>query len=200
MIYSLSEYMSTQSRYVGSLSPEYPLLGLLAQQPDHGYELHQRLVADLGQVWHVSQSQVYSILKRLEMHGDITGTVQEQEKLPKRLLYRVTPTGQARFETWLNTPTGSSVRAIRVEFISRLFFACQRGQQFANVLIDAQVDETHKGLARLNQMMDELPPDQVFNRLGLDLRIKQLTSILDWLAKSRILINQMIISSEKGLS
>ena len=35
------------------------LLGLLAIRPDHGYELHQRLSNDLGQVWHISLSQTY---------------------------------------------------------------------------------------------------------------------------------------------
>lgn len=190
MIYSLSEYMSTKSGYIGSLSPEYALLGLLAQQPDHGYELHQRLVAELGQVWHISQSQVYNILKRLETQGDITGTVQEQEKLPSRLFYQLTPTGRARFEAWLNTPTGSSVRAIRVEFITRLYFASQYNQDMVDALINAQVEETSKGLTRLQKMLDGLPPEQVFNRLGLELRINQLSSILEWLEKCRTVTNR----------
>ena len=182
--------MATKSGYIGSLSPEYALLGLLAQQPDHGYDLHQRLTADLGQVWHISQSQVYNILKRLDMHGDITGTIQEQEKLPRRLLYQLTPAGRARFEAWLNTPTGSSVRAIRVEFVTRLYFASQRGLEAANALIDAQAEETCKGLSRLQTMLNDLPPEQAFNRLGLELRVSQLSSILDWLDSCRIVINR----------
>ncbi len=182
--------MVTKSGYIGPLSPEYALLGFLAQRPDHGYELHRRLAAELGQVWHASQSQVYNILKRLEMQGDITGTVQEQEKLPSRLFYQLTPSGRARFDTWLNTPTGSSVRAIRVEFITRLYFANQYNQDMVDALIDSQVEETSKGLARLKGMLDELAPDQIFNRLGLELRINQLISILEWLEKCRSVINR----------
>ena len=57
------------------LSPEYALLGLLDLQPMHGYELHQRLTKELGQIWHVSLSQAYNILKRLEhknlIYGDL---------------------------------------------------------------------------------------------------------------------------------
>lgn len=179
--------MNTKSGYIGSLSPEYALLGLLAQQPAHGYNLHQRLVEELGQIWHISQSQVYNILKRLEARGDITGTLQEQEKLPSRLFYRLTPSGQARFDTWLATPTGNSVRAIRVEFLTRLYFTSQRGQQATDALVDAQFNATLKGLARLQDMLGELPPEQVFNRLGLELRLTQLTSILEWLEKCRTL-------------
>jgi len=65
-----------------SLSPEFALLGLLEQRPAHGYELHQRLYAELGYLWHISLSQAYNILKRLEAQGFIQGAPQPQENLP----------------------------------------------------------------------------------------------------------------------
>lgn len=177
--------MTTRSGYIGSLSPEYALLGFLAQQPDHGYELHQRLVNELGHIWHISQSQVYNILKRLETQGDITGELQPQDKLPSRRFYQLTQAGRSRFETWLNTPTRPSVRAIRVEFITRLYFAHQQGGGVVQVLFQDQVEEIHKGLARLERVQAALPPEQVFNHLSLDLRTRQLRSILDWLEVCR---------------
>jgi PadR family transcriptional regulator, regulatory protein AphA len=182
--------MSTKTSYIGSLSPEYALLGFLAQHPNHGYELHQRLASELGQVWHVSQSQVYNILKRLESHGDIAGAVQEQEKLPSRVLYALTPAGRERFDAWLVAPTGCSVRAIRVEFITRLYFASRSESSQADALIDAQTAEVNKGLVRLCALLDELPIEQVFNRLGLELRINQLSSILGWLEKCRAVVQR----------
>lgn len=182
--------MTSKSGYLGPLSPEYALLGLLAQQPDHGYELHQRLTAALGQVWHVSQSQVYNILKRLEARGDLRGEVQLQGRGPSRLLYELTPAGRARFEAWLQAPTRPSVRAIRVEFITRLYFAGQRSPQAAEALIDAQAQEIARGLARLQRTLGELPPEQTFNRLGVELRINQLTSISAWLERCRSALRQ----------
>ncbi len=68
-----------KSAYVGSLSPEFALLGLLSQGPAHGYELHQKLTTELGQVWHLSQSQIYNILNRLEGKDYIRGMLQEQK-------------------------------------------------------------------------------------------------------------------------
>jgi DNA-binding PadR family transcriptional regulator len=168
-----------------TLSPEYALLGLLARQPAHGYELHQRLSTDLGQVWRLSLSQVYNILNRLESQALIAGEVEEQEKLPARRRYRLTPAGQIRFEAWLRTPTRSSSRAIRVEFITRLYFASTLGEQLAEQLIDTQIAETKAGLERLERSLSELPPHQVFNRLGTDLRQRQLASILSWLQSCR---------------
>jgi DNA-binding PadR family transcriptional regulator len=174
--------MPTRTTYSSALSPEYALLGFLAQKPAHGYDLHLCLTAELGQVWHVSQSQVYNILNRLESQGFITATVQAQEKLPARRSLRLTAAGRQRFDTWLHTTTGSSVRAIRVEFTTRLYFAAALDPALARRLIEDQAAETRAGLDRLTCLLAELPQDQTFNRLGLELRIRQLTSILEWLA------------------
>jgi DNA-binding PadR family transcriptional regulator len=110
--------------YIGTLSPEMALLGQLYGSPGHGYDLHRRVVSDLGQVWHLSQSQAYAILKRLEVQGDISAEEIPQEKLPPRQVLHMTPQGRKRFLDWLETPSGSSTRAIRLEFVTRLYFIC----------------------------------------------------------------------------
>ena len=178
-------HLAGKTAYASALSPEYALLGFLSQQPAHGYELHRRLVDELGQVWHVSLSQAYNILARLESQGLIIGATQPQVKLPARRLFRLTAAGRRRFDAWLQAPTGCSVRAIRVEFTTRLYFASVRGADVAHGLIDAQVAEVERGLLSLRETLDELPPEQTFNRLGLTLRIRQLSSILDWLGECR---------------
>ncbi len=45
---------------------------MLFGEPGHGYNLHRKVVSNLGQVWHLSQSQAYAILKRLETRGEIS--------------------------------------------------------------------------------------------------------------------------------
>lgn len=182
--------ISSRPSNVSELSPEYVLLGLLAVQPSHGYDLHQRLSGELGQVWHIHQNQVYNLLKRLEARGDICGTLQAQDKRPSRVLYQLTPEGRARFEAWLDTPTGISARAIRVEFVSRLYFAQRSSQVMVDRLVAAQIDATRQGLSRLKAVYTRLPPGQVFNRLGMDLRIRQLESILDWLEECRAALGE----------
>lgn len=165
------------------------MLGFLAWQPAHGYDLHQRLLAELGQVWHISQSQLYNLLKRLEAQGDILAALQEQTRLPDRRVFNLTEQGRTRFEKWMETPTGCSVRAIRVEFITRLYFARLQSPESAARLILVQMDETRLGLERLRRKMDDLPPGQTFNRLGLELRLRQLSSVLDWLEDCNALLN-----------
>src|SRR5574342_83662 len=111
-----------RAHHIGTLSPEMALLGQLYGSPGHGYDLHRKVVGDLGQVWHLSQSQAYAILKRLEAQGDISAEEIPQEKLPPRQLLHMTPQGRKRFLDWLEAPTGGSTRAIRLEFVTRLYF------------------------------------------------------------------------------
>jgi DNA-binding PadR family transcriptional regulator len=169
-----------------AVSPEYVLLGLLNQQPAHGYALHERITQELGTIWHISLSQTYNLLNRLEGQGYITGAAQEQEKLPARRRFRLTSAGRRRFEDWLSASTEPSAHAIRVEFLTRLFFAFAISPTNARAVIDQQIVSTQEGLAHLQTLLSELPSDQTFNRLGLEFRARQLTSVIDWLAECRV--------------
>ena len=186
--------MSEYSPSIGSVSPEYALLGFLSLDPAHGYELHQKLTAELGQVWHLSQSQIYSILSRLEKKGLIQGTLQEQKKLPAKRLYKLTTAGQERFDEWLASSSRPSARVIRIEFIARLYFAYSREPDMAVQLVDEQIADTQARLQQLEEIQSTQPTGQIFNQLGLDLRIRQLKSILDWLISCR----DTLASSQKG--
>ena len=149
-----------------ALSPEYVLLGFLNQQPAHGYDLHERIEAELGQIWHISLSQTYNILNRLETQGYIAGVLQEQEKLPARKRFRLTAAGRRRFEDWLSTATESSTRAIRVEFITRLYFACAISPASARTVIDQQIVSTQDGLVHLQTLLGESAARSNFQPTG----------------------------------
>ena len=178
-----------KSSTAGSLSPEFVLLGLLTRGPAHGYELHQKLTLDLCQIWNLSQSQVYNILSRLEGKGFIRGRIQEQEKLPARRMLEITEAGQGHFNNWMFAPSRLSVRAIRIELTTRLYFAQDAEPGLADEIITRQITETKIGLERLILTRSSIPEDQIFNHLGLDLRIRQLGSILDWLDSCRAKIS-----------
>jgi len=169
-----------------SISPEFALLGFLAQRPAHGYDLHQRLVTELGEIWHIRLSQTYNILNRLETQGMIVARLQKQDKLPDRHIFELTPAGLKRFEDWLHTPTPCSVRAIRVEFTTRLYFARAGDPRLARELISKQTNTVEQGIARMEIALERCSTEQAFNRLGLQLRIAQLHIILDWLKQCEV--------------
>lgn len=167
--------------HIGTLSPEMALLGLLFGGSGHGYDLHRKIGTDLGQVWHLSQSQAYSILKRLEAQGDISAEEIAQEKLPARQLLHLSAQGRKRFLEWLDAPSGGSTRAIRMEFVTRLYFLSLYFPKNLPEAFNRQCAEAESHIQRLEQARIELPADQVYNRMSLDLRLKQLHSVLDWL-------------------
>lgn len=175
--------MPQDAAYTPSRSPEYALLGFLASGPAHGYDLHQRLVNELGQVWHASQSQTYSILARLEGQGLVRGTLVPQARLPARRLLELTPAGRAQFEAWLAAPTGASMRAIRVDFITRLYFAARLHPEMVADMVEEEVNLALSAQHVLQASLAALPAGQRHNRLALELRIRQLAAVVDWLAE-----------------
>ena len=62
---------------------ELAVLGLLAEQPLHGYELKKRLSETLGPLWGISFGSLYPALRRLERAGAIEET-EAQESDPSR--------------------------------------------------------------------------------------------------------------------
>ena len=167
------------------LSPEYAFLGFLAQRPTHGYELHQRLTADLGHIWHASTSQTYNILKRLERQGFIAGTVQEQANRPDRIQFHLTAAGRRRFNAWLHAVAPAQSRAIRLDFSTRLYFANAIHPELVSAVVEAQAAEIRARLAALKPILAGLPPDQILNRQSLRLRVRQMTLLLDWVQECR---------------
>ncbi|HEY71002.1 MAG TPA: hypothetical protein G4O08_10500 [Anaerolineae bacterium] len=163
------------------ISPEYALLGLLAQRSSHGYDLHRRLKKELQGIWNVSQSHCYNILNRLEREGHIESEIHTQETAPTKHLLKLTPQGRAHFEQWLQEPTAPSVRAIRMEFITRLYFAQSEGRERALQIIEEQKHALRKASHQFQRAYVSTPETQSFNRLALQLRCRQLESCLVWL-------------------
>ena len=171
------------------MSPEYALLGFLFAGPCHGYELHRQLTTELGYVWGVSQAETYNILKRLEARGFIRSRIVAQERLPARNQLSLTRQGRQRFLTWLKQPSGSSVRSIRLEFITRLYFARRTSLSDPREMIDRQAADVRASLRQLEGGLAEMPLEETYNRLGLEYQILQRKSILDWLESCRQALN-----------
>ena len=177
--------MPQSDHHTGNLSPEFALLGFLIAGPSHGYDLHHRFTVELGHVWHMSQSQAYAILKRLEQRGDISSQVVEQEKLPARQKLRITAQGRQRFFEWLEMGIATNSRSIRLEFLTRLYFTQLHRPENLGQIYEAQTAEIESTIERLESLLEHLPPDQLYNRLSLDLRLQQMRLIQNWMAEIR---------------
>jgi len=214
---------------MGDVRPEYVFLGFLAESPAHGYQLYQQFKKDLSGLWHISESQMYASLKRLEKRGWIApeekspagadtdanvGAGVKVDELPparqSRQCYSLTATGLAAYEAWLSSPSPASPRLLKLEFLSRLYFALRRDVEFAYAIIEAQRSALEQELDRLTgtdalriaQKSDQSSvqgPAQRANQgrpmgaasnapllfdiniLARDFRIRQIQSTLEWL-------------------
>jgi DNA-binding PadR family transcriptional regulator len=149
--------------------------------PSHGYDLHQRLTTELGSVWRVSQSQTYAVLKRLERRGDVTARRRLQSKLPARQVLHITAAGRKRFKQWLEGGAGTSARTVRLEFLTRLYFAKLLMPEKARGIYTTQAREITRSVRRLRLALSQLPESQTYNRLSIDLRLRQMELVRAWL-------------------
>ena len=88
---------------------EVVVLGLLADEPMHGYDLLERFRARSMGFWvEVGKASVYQVLKRLEREGSIAGKAQEGTEGPDRRVYRITSGGQATAQRRSRRAVGSA--------------------------------------------------------------------------------------------
>jgi DNA-binding PadR family transcriptional regulator len=162
-------------------TPDHVILGLLAVQPCHGYQLLE-LFADpneLGRVWRMSTSQLYVVLKRLEQQGLIAGREVESADAPTRTEYHLTEAGRDSLNLWLNDKQPSaSIRRVRVEFLSRLYIA-----RLLNIPT-APIVRYQKAACQLQQKIllaqqEEAQPG--IGLMALEFMVAQLKAVLAWI-------------------
>ncbi len=83
---------------MAQIPPDETILGLLAVRARHGYELIDcfRDPTQLGEVWQLSTSQLYAVLKRLAAQGLTVGQEVSVPDAPPRIEYTLTESGLAR--------------------------------------------------------------------------------------------------------
>ncbi len=127
---------------------ELAVLGLLSEQPLHGYELKKRLSETLGPLWGISFGSLYPALRRLERSGAIeaeetadagpativatgslkgdlaTARVRRRPRAGRRTrkAYRITPVGEQLFVELLTDEGADDERtfALKLSFCSHL--------------------------------------------------------------------------------
>jgi PadR family transcriptional regulator AphA len=159
-------------------SPQPALLGLLMSEPKHGYELYAEFNRQLGQVWQIGQSQLYTQLKHLQEAGLVTAETELQPSRPPRKVYQVTPEGREVFFNWVHQPT-PYLRRIRVEFLARLYFFRHLSLPGLEELVTEQKAVCRAQIERFEQLAAGTEED--YRRLVLEFRRGQLEAVDRWL-------------------
>jgi DNA-binding PadR family transcriptional regulator len=168
------------------LTPDETILGMIAVHGRHGYQLIDQFQNPniLGEIWKMSTSQIYAVLKRLEAQDMITGQVLESDTAPSRTEYGLTAKGQDRLERWLDEAEPSaSIRRVRVEFLSRLYIAGALNLP-AGRIVKRQKAACEAERARLLSQ----PKRENIGALAHDLMIAQLDTVLRWIESCESLL------------
>jgi DNA-binding PadR family transcriptional regulator len=183
---------------------ELAVLGLLTEQPLHGYELKKRLSETLGPLWGISFGSLYPALRRLEQAGAIeevveTGTAPaptglvasgslagelaaaRRRRRPRptrrtRRAYRITDSGRALFSELLTSDEVDDDRS----FALRLSF-CRHLERPARI---ALLERRRAQLAQRLATSRRAPTNRTIDRYTrslLEHRAKSTQHDLDWL-------------------
>ena len=102
------------------MSLKFGVLGLLAEEPLHGYEVKTRFEGLLGQTWEVNVGQVYSTLQRLERDGLVRAGEERGDR--GKLVYELTDSGRGALDEWLNEPEAQP-QQLREEIYVKMLLA-----------------------------------------------------------------------------
>ncbi|MGO9569100.1 MAG: PadR family transcriptional regulator [Desulfomonilaceae bacterium] len=157
---------------------EYPVLGILSLGEAHGYDICLRLRKGIGSIWRLGKSQVYALLGRLEREGLVAHERVGQENLPARNIFSITPMGEEVFRKWVITPI-NHVRDMRLELLTKLWFARQVDPDHERTLIEQQLAVCREKVKRLEALKASCSTEIESRSIGFRLTVVHAT--VSWL-------------------
>lgn len=170
---------------------ELSTLGLLLNEPLHGYRLHQQLELFMGCCISVNYGAIYPLLKRLEERGEITTLVTDSTKATSRKTYAITEQGRQRWrekmfenphESWVNSRSRFTIKFIffgylepneRIDLLKNRLSACSQRQESLGV--------------------DNMPLSSPYASAAWDRSLEILSSEIQWL-------KEQLANEEKALA
>ena len=104
------------------MSLKYGVLGLLREEPLHGYEVKNRFESMLGGTWEVNIGQIYTTLQRLERDGLVRPVGGRGDR--GKQSYTLAPEGRRALDQWLGEPD-SGPQQLREDIYVKLLLAAR---------------------------------------------------------------------------
>ena len=138
------------------MSIKHAVLGLIAEEPRHGYAVRAAFEERLGDFWELNYGQVYQVLTVLEQEGLIVGADERIGKRPPRTVYSITAKGRQALRRWLEHPI-SRKQPFRDEFYVRLLFASQADPKLIADMLTRQIRRCRERIAELAEREGDGP-------------------------------------------
>ena len=138
------------------MSARYAILGLLAEQPLHGYRVKKILEERLSPFWGLTTGQIYQSLAAMERIALVESRIERRGYRPARRIYTITAAGKRDLAAWLNRSPGKIARAFRAEFIVRMMFLDVISAPSFDRWLRRESDEIEALLRRICEARDDL--------------------------------------------
>jgi DNA-binding PadR family transcriptional regulator len=158
---------------------KYLLLGLLHQQPRHGYDLRRVFEELLGGTWPLNIAQVYTALSGLERDGLVVCDIVPAGGGPDRKVYSLSEVGEKELRRWLEEP-GRPLVQLRDEIVHKVLVGALVADPNIVELVVEQRDEAMRAMADLVQARED-PSIPLATELLLDAAILRLEGDVKWL-------------------
>ena len=114
---------------------EWMVLGLLAEQPSHGFALARLLApgGEVGRVWAASRPLTYRAIDQLAADGLIEPVRTEPGHGPQRTVHELTTSGREALADWLRTPV-PRFRDVRATLLAKLLLLERSGRSTKRLL------------------------------------------------------------------
>ncbi len=132
---------------VRCMSVPHALLGLLRDEPHHGYDLKHLLDRYFAPDRPVAFAQVYSTLSRLEARGRVVLDGVERVDGPDRHRYAITEAGRAELDRWISEPLAPEPH-LQAALFTKVVLAIMAGRAVTDI-VDA---ERRAHLARMREL------------------------------------------------
>jgi DNA-binding PadR family transcriptional regulator len=164
------------------MSIKHALLGILAREPGHGYDLKRAFDEKLGDFWELNVGQIYTTLQRMEDEGWVQNTPVPQDDRPDKKVYQITSEGLEEFRAWRTRPVKPAPRPLRDELFLKILF--MEDDDYESVLNLIQMQHN----VYMQQMM------QVTNRkFQVEQRTRQALSRADSVGERRLIEREHLL-------
>lgn len=139
---------------------EHAILGMLSWKSMTGYEMKHLIENSSSMYWSGNNNQIYKALVQLLNAGLVTNVVEQQESLPAKKIYTVTPEGLAALRAWiLSQPEAPDVKK---SFLIQLSWADLLTDEELAQIVDQYEKEVELQfmIEREKQRRDEVSPNR----------------------------------------
>lgn len=138
------------------------VLGLLADRPDHGYGIKQRISPGLPREELINDGVLYPLLRQMEEGGLIRGR-EEQARGRRRRVFSATAAGRREFRRWLRSDADEGDAPGYLLYaqhpLVKLLFAAHLSPAEVEAKIAAQQARVEHRLAAVEALARLAPPD-----------------------------------------